>query len=219
MRKNGELFITDVEAPAVAVPYMNIIHIRKSFERGTAGLILHPDFPSEPYFYVYYASTATEGYRLSRFTHREGDASHGTAWGDLASEHVVWDSPEPNFDCCHFGGAMTIGPEGALYLATGDNFRPELAQDLSSPSGKILRIWLNGSAVVGNMGLDDGVGGNLDEIWAFGLRNPFSTTWDSAHGRLLIAEVRLCCGSRKGSQLAVPELRALSFHAWLNAIP
>lgn len=189
MRKNGQLAITDVGvAPAVAQDYLTVTAIKTSFERGTAGLLLHPEFPSQPYIYIYYMSSATDSYRLSRFTHVE--SSGGLAsYGDLDSEVVVWHNPEPPLDCCHFGGAMTIGPEGALYLATGDNYQPELAQDLTSPSGKILRMWLNGTAVADNLGLADGPGGHLDMVWAYGLRNPFSTTWDEVSGRLLIAEV------------------------------
>lgn len=182
LEKAGAIYITDPDGiPPVASPYMTIPDVDSGGERGLLAIVLDPDFDSNSYFYVYYAKASRVLFRIARFTHLGST-------GDLASEFVVWENPQDLDDCCHYGGGLDIGPDGALYLTTGDGFDGLEAQDPATAAGKIIRVNTDGSVPVDNP-LIDGPGGNVDEIYAIGLRNPFRAIWDLPTGRFLIAEV------------------------------
>jgi glucose/arabinose dehydrogenase len=80
----------------------------------------------------------------------------------------------------HDGGRIAFGPDGKLYVATGESGNPELAQDRSSLGGKILRINPDGSIPSDNPGPGS-------PVWSFGHRNIQGLAWDSA-GRLWATE-------------------------------
>jgi glucose/arabinose dehydrogenase len=139
-------------------------------EDGLLGLAVR-----EPYVYLYYTYRGSSGNtnRVSRFT-IQGDK--------LASEQVLLDGI-PGGTCYHFGGRMKFGPDGLLYLTTGEGFIASRATDPNNLSGKILRIH------------DDGSG---REVFAWGFRNPQGLAFDSA-SRLYASnngptsDLGLCC--------------------------
>lgn len=150
-----------------------------SNEMGLLGLAFHPNFEQNGYFYVNY--TGDGGHtRISRF-----QANGDTA--DPNSEQVlmVIDQPFPN----HNGGAVAFGPDGYLYLglgdggAAGDPFKN--GQNINTKLGKILRVDINSgdpySIPPGNPF------GN--EVWAYGLRNPWRISFDQSTGDLWIGDV------------------------------
>ncbi len=99
-------------------------------EGGLLGLALHPAFPRQPYVYVYYTYEA-DGLRNRVERLREQG-------GRLVRDRVILDGiPGARI---HDGGRIAFGPDGMLYIGTGDAARRELAQDRSSLAGKILRI-------------------------------------------------------------------------------
>lgn len=150
-----------------------------SNEMGLLGLAFHPSFEQNGYFYVNY--TGDGGHtRISRFT----------ASGDIAdpnSEKVlmVVDQPFPN----HNGGVVTFGPDGYLYLGLGDGGAGgdplKNGQDKSSLLGKILRIDVNNGDPYAIP--SDNPFGN--EVWAYGLRNPWRMAFDRVTGDLWIGDV------------------------------
>ncbi len=96
----------------------------------------------------------------------------------------------------HNGGWLGFGPEdGLLYIAAGDGGLggdpEERAQDLSTLLGKMLRIDVDSGSPCGIPSGNpfDGVGGARDEIWAYGLRNPWRASFDPPTGRLFVADV------------------------------
>ena len=110
-----------------------------------------------------------------------------------SSETVIWEDPEPWQHMWHHGGGLSFGPDGYLYLSTGDQVESLQAQDLTNARGKVIRIGSDGSIPPDNPFVD-GPGGNLDEIWAYGLRNPYRSRWDipltgPVPPRLFIGEV------------------------------
>lgn len=150
-----------------------------SNEMGLLGLAFHPNFEQNGYFYVNYTGDGGNT-RISRFT-ASGDSA------DPNSEQVllVIEQPFPN----HNGGAVTFGPDGYLYLglgdggAAGDPFKN--GQNSSSLLGKVLRIDVDsGEPYI--IPADNPFG---NEVWAYGLRNPWRMSFDRATGDLWIGDV------------------------------
>lgn len=143
-------------------------------ESGMLGLALDPNYPSQPYAYVYYTTSGNVN-RVSRFTVQAAAGGAVT----LTAEHPILDGI-PGGQCCHFGGRIKFGPDGDLYVTTGDGQQPARAMDTSSPNGKILRLRPDGSAPP-----DNPIAGN--PVWAFGFRNPQGLAWDQ-QGRLYVSD-------------------------------
>ena len=99
----------------------------------------------------------------------------------------LWEDPDGAGEG-HLGGSLALGTDGKLYISTGENWTPADAQRLDSPRGKILRINKDGTIPTDNP-FYDGAGPNRDEIWAYGLRNPFRMSIDPVTGRMYIGDV------------------------------
>ena len=138
--------------------------------------------------------------RVSRFKVSAADAR----LADANSESVILEIDKPY--ATHNGGSLQFGPDGYLYISTGDGggmYDPmNNAQDTSALLGKILRIDVNrttgadcGSGLGGRYGippgnpLADGYGNVCDEIWAYGLRNPWRISFDRSTADLWIGDV------------------------------
>ena len=161
-------------------------------EQGLLGLAFHPDYATNGAFYVYY--TDTDGtVVVSRFS-----ATDDPNVADPTSEvtQLTQEEPYPN----HNGGAILFGPDGYLYLGLGDGGSagdPQgNGQDLGTWLGKLLRIDPDPAAADGdeqyavpadNPFVD--TAGALPEIWAYGLRNPWRVSFDTATGDLWVADV------------------------------
>ena len=151
-------------------------------ERGLVGLTLDPNFADNQYVYVYYTTpTPVPHNRVSRFK----------AGGDLAvpgSERVLLDLPALGEAGLHNSGALNFGPDRKLYVAVGDNLRSTNSVSLATPLGKILRINADGSIPGDNPFYNVTTGINRT-IWALGLRNPFTFTFQRTTGRMFINDV------------------------------
>lgn len=167
--------------------------------------MLDPGFRDNGLLYVYWSPLSPERFRVSRF----GPAAPLTAQtrgavglglrGDLASELVIWEDTDTGGypSLYHFGGSLDFGPDGLLYLTTGDHSNPEWAQILTSSAGAVHRFHSNGSVPRSNFGLSsDGPGGIVDTIWAWGLRNPYRARWDLVSQTYYISET----GSNNNNQ-------------------
>lgn len=148
-------------------------------EMGLLGFAFHPSYEQNGYFYVNY--TGDGGHtRISRFQ----------ASGDLADPNsetvlMVIEQPYPN----HNGGAVAFGPDSYLYLGLGDGGLAgdphKNGQNTNSLLGKILRIDVN-SGESYSIPADNPFG---NEVWAYGLRNPWRISFDRSTGDLWIGDV------------------------------
>ena len=174
-------------------------------EQGLLGLAFHPDYADNGWFYVNYTwdppGSGLDRTRISRFT-----AGTNPDVADPASEVVLMEFEQPYNN--HNGGDIQFGPDGYLYIASGDGGSggdpQNNAQNPSRPLGKLLRIDVDGGgsapdcnlAAGANYGIPagnaytDGAGGaGCDEIYALGLRNPWRIAFDAQAGDLWIADV------------------------------
>jgi glucose/arabinose dehydrogenase len=155
-------------------------------EQGLLGLAIHPDFAANGAFYVNY-TRGTGDTVIARF---QAGADPNRA--DPTSEFVLLqiDQPYPN----HNGGRVVFGPDGYLYIGTGDGGSqgdPQgRAQNPDSLLGKILRLDVDGGEPYA-IPPDNpfAAGGGRPEIWALGLRNPWRFDFDPATGDLFIGDV------------------------------
>ena len=161
-------------------------------ERGLLGIAFPPDFASSRVVYVNYTTTAPGDLhtRVSRFTLR--DDIHQV---DPASETVLMQFPQPWRN--HNGGQIAFGPDGNLWIGTGDGGSGGDPQDNGQKGqtllGKLLRIDVTSTTDAPYAIPEDNpfVGNDefLDEIWAYGLRNPWRFSFDRETGDLYIADV------------------------------
>lgn len=169
--KNGTL----LPAPFVTLT------VDPSGERGLLGVAFDPDFGANHFVYVYYTATTTTIHnRVSRFT-ASGDVAVG------GSEVVILEL-ENLGATNHNGGAIHFGLDGKLYIATGENAVPSNSQTLANKLGKILRINSDGTIPSDNPFLGSAMGTNR-AIWALGLRNPFTFSFQNGTGRIFINDV------------------------------
>lgn len=194
---NGRMLITSLygtvwitspvnQPPVTYSVYLQLQNLNNSAEHGLMEVLLDPDFATNNFIYLYYSTTANKN-RVSRFLHQGTTAS-------LASETVIFETPDTFSNCCHVGGAMAFANDGHILLAVGDDFTPALAQDLTKSYGKVHRFKKTGGAPTDNPYWDATPGlynstGKLKTIYASGLRNPFRGSYDTVTGRFLIGEV------------------------------
>ncbi|MEM9679764.1 MAG: PQQ-dependent sugar dehydrogenase [Bacteroidota bacterium] len=160
-------------------------------ERGLLGLAFHPNYATNGFFYVNYINDSGNTV-ISRFTRDAVNFSQA----DPDSEFVILTITQPFTN--HNGGDMAFGADGFLYIATGDGGSggdpDDRAQDLGDLHGKILRIDVDNTANGNNYAIPAGNpfisnAGALDEIWAYGLRNPWKFSFDRLTNDLWIGDV------------------------------
>lgn len=156
-------------------------------EQGLLGLAFAPDFASSGRFYVNYTNLAG-GTVVARFTVDPQNPDRADPNSEQAL--IAYAQPFPN----HNGGWMGFGPDGYLYIASGDGGSggdpQDNAQRLDTPLGKMLRVDVSGEQVT--IPADNpfaNQSGARPEIWAYGLRNPWRASFDRETGDLWIADV------------------------------
>jgi hypothetical protein len=166
--------------------------VRSGGEQGLLGLAFHPSYSGNRRFFVYYTRAADGAIVIAEYA-----ASAGNRDVADATERVLLTIPHPSF-ANHNGGMLAFGPDGYLYIGVGDggsgNDPPNNAQNKDALLGKLLRIDVNGQSgslpyaiPVSNpfFGSIDG----RDEIFAYGLRNPWRFAFDRLTNQLWIADV------------------------------
>lgn len=155
-------------------------------ERGLLGMAFHPDFYYNGYFYVSYTRSSDGASMLERYTVSAGNPDVADPNSNIGIYGPVA-QPFSN----HNGGHIAFGPDGMIYFALGDGGSAGdpgcNAQNGSSLLGKILRLTDAGAVPSDNPFINNS--DFLNEIWAYGLRNPWRFSFDRKTGDLWIGDV------------------------------
>ena len=162
-------------------------------EEGLLGLAFDPDYALNGRFYVYYSASGPRRSVISRFSTTSGDPNKA----DRDSERVILEVAQPYSN--HNGGHLVFGPDGYLYIGLGDGGKAGdphgNGRNTFTLLGSILRIEVDTIDARGAYSVPPdnpfaGVGGGVrEEIWAYGLRNPWRFTFDRLTGELWAADV------------------------------
>src|SRR5213596_751051 len=164
----------------LATPFVTL-SVDSVGERGLLGVAFDPHFTLNHYIYLYYTVPGTPAHnRVVRFT-ANGDVV-------LPGSRVILLELDPLSTATnHNGGALHFGPDGKLYIAVGDNAKGSNSQNLSNLLGKILRIAPDGTIPPDNPFVQSTTARH--EIWALGLRNPFTFAFRGTTNFIYINDV------------------------------
>lgn len=171
---NGDILTTERPGRLIKIsPETQVISevqgVSHMGEGGLLGMALHPNFEINNYIYLYYTTQENNlTNKVSRFVLNNSS---------LSQETVIIDNIPASQN--HDGGRMAFGPDGLLYITTGDAGQPTLAQNTNSLAGKILR--LNDDGSIPNDNPFD------NAVYSYGHRNPQGLAWDD-EGKLWATE-------------------------------
>jgi glucose/arabinose dehydrogenase len=199
VEKGGLIKILDLNTGAVqAAPFLNVSgEVNTTGEMGLLGLAFHPNYAINRQFYVH-LSTADGDSEYRRYV-----ADPAGTQANAASAQLIVEIDYPNTTSAHRAGWLDFGPDGFLYIATGDGQAdPSSAQRIDNLLGKILRLDVNADAFpadpnrnyaipADNPAVINGIAGDasLTGIFAAGLRNPFRDSFDRGLGSFFIGNV------------------------------
>lgn len=196
VEQRGRILVFDSSRTTSTVDtFLNIIDRvnKEGWEEGLLGLAFHPEFRSNGYFYVNYTAAGPRRTVISRFR----VTPPTTNQVDRNTEEVILTFEQPYAN--HNGGHLEFGPDGHLYIATGDGGSGgdphNNGQSLKTLLGKILRIDVHSTSGGKAYGIPadnpfaSNSEGNREEIYAYGLRNPWRFSFDSETGTMWAADV------------------------------
>jgi glucose/arabinose dehydrogenase len=186
--KNGTLLTTpflDIKSKlSKLIPFYD--------ERGLLGLAFHPEYASNGRFFVFYSAPSTTSGIDHKDVVAEFKVSANPDVADPASEKILLTLD--HFEFNHNAGSLAFGPDGYLYISTGDGGGEGdphgTGQNINTSLGKILRIDVDHGSPYA-IPPDNpyvNITGN-DEIYAVGLRNPWRMSFDTGTGKLFVADV------------------------------
>jgi len=221
----GRIKIVNADGSVNDTPFLDLTSINPLgndvqtgfVEQGLYSVAFHPDFENNGHFFVHYASLPFNGDGvIVRFTVDQENPDVVDADRTNETAKVIMRIEQPWYN--HNGGQIEFGPDGMLYIGSGDGGWEgdpyEAGQDLSTRLGKILRIDVNveDDTRPYNIPADNPFAGasserlmslfgiteeqfskiktrSLPEIWSYGVRNPYEFAFDNATGDMFIADV------------------------------
>lgn len=200
---DGRLLITEKKGALklhadgrAAVTIRGVPEVAYEGQGGLGDVVLHPDFESNGLVYLSYAewgSGATIGAAVARAKLELDDSG-----GELTNLEVIWRQVPKVENAGHYGHRIAFGPDGYLWITSGERKRFDPAQDMKSNLGKVVRLNDDGSTPPDNPFFDQG--GVTAQIWSLGHRNPLGIAFD-AQGRLWVSEM----GPQGGDELNLIE--------------
>lgn len=195
VEQQGLIKVFDNEhSVAQSITFLDITdRVTSGGEMGLLGLAFHPNYESNGYFYVNYTAANPRRTHISRFSVNSSNPN----LADPNSELILITINQPYSN--HNGGQVTFGPDGYLYIAVGDGGSSgdpqNNAQNKTTLLGKILRIDVDNSQASLNYAIppDNPFAGNVqgyrEEIYAYGMRNPWRFSFDFETNKLWAGDV------------------------------
>jgi glucose/arabinose dehydrogenase len=193
--KEGRIRVVDASGNLLPTPFATV-SVNTQGDRGIIGLSLDPDFPNTPFVYLAYTTDIVPASPLNSFS-RIHRITRMTANGNVVvpgSEVILVDNIPSDIDS-HAGGSMRFGPDGKLYVSTGDgadydtvNSLAMRSQSLDELVGKILRVNPDGTVPSDNPFYTTPYAVR-SKVWQYGLRNPFKTVFRPTTGALYAEDV------------------------------
>ena len=181
--KGGLIYVVE-DGEVLDEEFLNVSSlVSDNSEQGLLGLAFHPKYESNGRFFVNYTDLAGDTQIV------EYSVSDNANVADPSSAKPILSFAQPQD--YHNGGHLSFGPDDYLYINTGDGGTPDAAQEKGSLLGKILRIDVdNGDpyTIPDNNPFVDETGAR-GEVWVYGLRNPWRSSFDRANGDLYIGDV------------------------------
>jgi glucose/arabinose dehydrogenase len=130
----GRISVVDLSRkPPLLSSYISISDINTEGEKGLMDIALGPSFggtgPLSKFVFVYYSRDSSKTFVIARFTHIEKGS---LSYLDPASEFIVWEDSDLFPGPYHFGGQISFGPDGAIYLTQGDKTKSDGAQKVDA---------------------------------------------------------------------------------------
>ncbi|OGE32118.1 hypothetical protein A2631_03300 [Candidatus Daviesbacteria bacterium RIFCSPHIGHO2_01_FULL_44_29] len=170
----GRIRFIDNSGKLDLTPITTVAGVKEIGEGGLLGLTLHPDFSTNHYLYLYYTYSSQGSDTLNRVVRMTYIDKK------LSDEQIIIDKIPGAAN--HNGGRIKFGPDGYLYITTGDAENPSLSQNTKAMGGKILKVTADGKMAPGSPF------NNL--VYSYGHRNPQGLAWDkdgnlweTEHGR------------------------------------
>ncbi|HRG57381.1 MAG TPA: PQQ-dependent sugar dehydrogenase [Bacteroidia bacterium] len=196
VQQAGKIIVCDSNGVQNPTPFLNLTGICTNpssvgDERGLLGMTFHPDYKNNGYFYVNYTAISGGATTIARYSVSSTDSNVA----DPSSATILLTITQPYSN--HNGGCLAFGPDGYLYIGTGDggsaNDPGNRAQDKTVLLGKMLRIDVDNPQAPLAYGIPSDnpfVGtSNRGEIWTYGLRNPWKWSFDRIYGDMWIGDV------------------------------
>ena len=192
--KAGHLQLVDGQGHAT--PVAGVPEVAYGGQGGLGDVAVHPRFEENRLVYLSYAEagdggTAGAAVARARLETRDGEPA-------LSGLEVIWRQVPKVRGQGHYAHRLLFGPDGHLWISSGDRQKFDPAQDMESNMGKLLRLNDDGSVPADNPFADQG--GVAAQVWALGLRNPLGIDFD-AEGRLWEVEM----GPKGGDELNLIE--------------
>ena len=182
-QQNGVIRLIN-DAGLVPTPVGNV-NADGSGERGLQGMAIDPNFAQNGYLYIYYTRAVPASHNV---------VSRITIVGDQmlpGSEQILFEMPNLSTvgnPIWHMGGSIEVTADGYIFFAVGDHQQSNLAQQMNSPFGKLMRIRTDGSIPTDNPFYNTTTGIQR-AIWGLGLRNPFTGAVQPETGRYFLDDV------------------------------
>ena len=196
VQKGGQIRILNSNGTINATPFLTVTGLSSGSEQGLLGLAFHPNYGTNGLFFINYTNTAGDTV-IARYA-VSANPNIANATGTIL---MTIDQPFAN----HNGGCLKFGPDGYLYIGMGDGgsggdpngYAQNLTVDVANPTriylGKMLRIDVDTIAGSLNYGFPPTnpfvTQAGKEEIWAYGLRNPWKFSFNRLNGDLWIGDV------------------------------